>query len=78
MKTVSHIQLRHHFGAVLEWITKGEEVAIVKKGKVVALLSPPPRPKAKKIKLPDFAARQQRIFGDDILPGNTVAEERAS
>ena len=52
---------------------------IVKKGKVIALLSPPPpRPKAKKMKLPDFAARQKRIFGDRVLPGNIVAEERES
>ena len=41
-------------------------------------LSPPPRSKSKKIKLPDFAARQKRIFGDKVLPGNIVAEERES
>jgi hypothetical protein len=45
---------------------------------VIALLSPPPRSNAKKIKLPDFAARQKRIFGDRVLPGNIVAEERES
>ena len=43
-----------------------------------ALLSPPPRPNPKKVKLPDFAARQERIFGDQVLPGNIVAEERES
>ena len=32
----------------------------------------------KKLKLPDFAARQNRIFGDRVLPGNIVAEERES
>ncbi len=37
-----------------------------------------PKTKAKKIKLPNFAARQKRIFGDRVLPGNIVAEERES
>jgi hypothetical protein len=39
---------------------------------------PPPLPKSKKIKLPDFATRQKRIFGDRVLPGNIIAEERES
>jgi prevent-host-death family protein len=78
MKTANVRQLRHAFGSVLEWVADGQQVEIVKKGKVVALLSPPPRKKTKKIKLPDFAARQKRIFGDKILPGNIVAEERES
>jgi antitoxin (DNA-binding transcriptional repressor) of toxin-antitoxin stability system len=76
MKTANVRQLRHAFGDVMEWINQGQEVEIVKKGKVVALLSPPRRRKAGKIKLPDFAARQKRIFGDRVLPGNAIAEER--
>ena len=78
MKTANVRQLRHNFGSVLDWITSGEQVEIVKKGKVIALLSPPPRPKPKKLKLPDFAARQKKIFGDRVLPGNAVADERES
>ena len=79
MKTANVRQLRHDFGSVLDWIAEGEQVEIVKKGKVIALLSPPPpRLKPKKFKLPDFAARQKRIFGDKVLPGNIVAEERDS
>ncbi|HZM06436.1 MAG TPA: hypothetical protein VFC44_25825 [Candidatus Saccharimonadales bacterium] len=78
MKTANVRQLRHAFGDVMDWITKGHQVEIVKKGKVIALLSPPSRSKSKKFKLPDFAARQKRIFGDRVLPGNIVAEERKS
>jgi len=79
MKTANVRKLRHAFGDVMAWITEGQQVEIVKKGKVIALLSPPPPPpKSKKIKLPDFAARQKRIFGDRVLPGNIVAEERES
>ncbi len=79
MKTANVRQLRHHFGSVMEWIAEGQQVEIVKQGKVVALLSPPvPKSKAKKFKLPDFEARRKRIFGDRVLPGNIVAEERES
>ena len=79
MKTANVRQLRHAFGSVLDWVADGQQVKIVKKGKVVALLSPPPKPVAtKKFKLPDFAARQKRIFGDRVLPGNIIAEERES
>ena len=79
MKTANVRQLRHDFGSVLNWITEGQQVEIVKKGKVIALLSPPPRPaKPKKFQLPDFEARRKRIFGDRVLPGNIVAEERES
>ena len=79
MKSANVRQLRHAFGSVLEWVAEGEQVEIIKKGKVVAVLSPPAESaKKKKIKMPDFAARQKRIFGDKVLPGNTVAEERES
>jgi antitoxin (DNA-binding transcriptional repressor) of toxin-antitoxin stability system len=78
MKTANVRQLRHAFGDVMDWVANGQQVQIVKKGKVIALLSPPPRPYPKKVKVPDFAARQHRIFGDRVLPGNIVAEERES
>ena len=82
MKTANVRQLRHAFGDVMDWISEGEQVEIVKKGKVVALLSPPPASEPKKVKLPDFEARRRRIFGDgdgdQVLPGNIIAEERES
>ena len=62
----------------MDLIAQGEQVEIVKKGKVIALLSPPPAQKPKPFKLPDFAARQKRIFGDRVMPGNIIAEERES
>jgi len=33
---------------------------------------PPPR------KRPDFAARLKRIYGDQVLPGDVIVEERES
>ena len=79
MKTANVRQLRHAFGDVMCWITEGQQVEIVKKGRVIALLCPPPPiPKPKKNKLSDFKARRKRIFGDRVLPGNAVADERGS
>lgn len=78
MKIANVRTLRHDFGLVMDWIAEGQQVEIVKKGRVIALLSPPPRLKPKKFKLPDFKARQKRIFGDRVLPGNAVADERES
>jgi antitoxin (DNA-binding transcriptional repressor) of toxin-antitoxin stability system len=80
MKTANLRRLRHDFRSVYRWVAAGEKVEILKKGKVIALLSPPvAAARRKKIVLPDFAARQQRIFGDQPpLPGNIVLEERES
>jgi antitoxin (DNA-binding transcriptional repressor) of toxin-antitoxin stability system len=78
MKTANVRQLRHAFGEVMSLIDQGQSVEIVKKGKIIALLSPPPGQKLKKIKLPDFEARRKRIFGDHVMPGNIIAEERES
>lgn len=79
MKTATLRQLRHDFGSVFAWLEQGEPVQISKRGRVIALLSPPapPRP-AKSRKRPDFAARLKRIYGDLILPGDVVVEERES
>ena len=56
MKTATVRQVRHDFGSVLNWIEEGEQVKILKRGKIVALMLPPPimrKPRAKK--RPDFA-----------------------
>ena len=79
MRTATVRQLRHHFGSVLAWVEDGEPVEISKRGKIIALLSPAPRPKpAQAKKRPDFAARLKRIYGDKVLPGNSVVEGRES
>ena len=55
----------------------GGEVS--KRGKVVALITQPPAPKpVRPRKRPDFAARLKRIYGDKVLPGNVIVEERDS
>ena len=77
MKTANVSQLRRDFGSVLGWIADGQQVEIVKHGKVIAVLSPPlPPAKPEPLKLPDFAARRKRILGSRVMPGNLVADER--
>ncbi len=41
MKTANVRELRHAFGRVMEWVAEGEQVQIVKRGKVIALRSHP-------------------------------------
>jgi len=79
MKTATVRQIRHDFGTVLNWVEEGEQVEVSKRGKVVALITAPPQPKASgPKKRPDFAARLKRIFGDKVLDGNIIVEERES
>jgi len=79
MRTATLRQLRHDFGSVLNWVEEGEAVGISKRGKLIALLSPPPTPKPPGArKRPDFLGRLQRIYGDKVLQGDVVVEERES
>jgi prevent-host-death family protein len=79
MKTATVRQLRHDFGSVLNWVEEGEAVRISKRGRIIALLSPPPPPKPPKAKKrPDFLGRLKRIYGDKVLLGDVVVEERDS
>jgi antitoxin (DNA-binding transcriptional repressor) of toxin-antitoxin stability system len=76
MKTTNIRELKHATSTVLEWVEQGETVQITRRNKVVAILSPPPVEKPKKIKRPDYEARLQEIFGDRILPttGNELMD----
>jgi prevent-host-death family protein len=77
MKTATVRQLRHDFGMVLNWVEEGEAVGISKRGRIVALLSPPPAPKPPKARrCPDFLGRLKRIYGDTVLRGDVVVEKR--
>ena len=79
MRTATVRQLRHEFGMVLNWVEEGEPVEISKRGKIVAVLRPPPTPKpARPKQRPDFAARLKRIYGDQVLSGDVIVEERES
>ncbi len=79
MKTATVRQLRHDFGSVLDWVEAGEAVGISKRGKIIALLSPPPAQKPSRVRRrPDFIGRLKRIYGDTVLRRDVVVEERES
>ena len=55
MKTATVRDLRQRFGDVVKWIEAGEEIAVTRRGVVVATLSPPkPAPRPRK---PDWDRR---------------------
>ena len=73
MKTATIRQVRHDLGTVLDWIDEGEQVQISKRGKVVALLSPPPTVKRSHgRKRRDFAARLKMRDGDRVLSARVM------
>ena len=73
MKTATIRQVRHDFSTVLDWVGEGEQVEISKRGKVVALLSPPPAaPAPRARKRPDLAARLKLRDGGRVLAAHTM------
>ena len=79
MRSATVRRLRHDFGTVLNWVEDGEAVQISKRGKVVALLTPPPPPKSKRLKKrPNFLARFKRNYGDTMIAGNIIVQDRES
>lgn len=73
MKTATVRQVRHDFGTVLNWVEEGEQVEVSKRGKVVALITPPPPPsRSRSMKRPDFAARLKLRDGDRVIPASSI------
>jgi prevent-host-death family protein len=61
MKTATVRQVQHALSAVLGQVMKGQEIAVTKRGRVVAKIVPA-HPPAKKLVWPDFEARLKRLF----------------
>ena len=74
MKTASIRQVRHDFNTVLDWIDAGEQVEISKRGKVVALLSPPPLKARRSRKRPDLEARLKMRDGGRVIAKGMIDE----
>ncbi|NJL19436.1 MAG: prevent-host-death protein [Bdellovibrionaceae bacterium] len=70
MKAASVADLRNRFASVSRWIYEGERVAIHKRGKPFAILSPAVKKTNKAVAWPDFAARLQRQFPKGPAPGS--------
>lgn len=74
MKTATVRQLRTEFPKVLAWVNAGQEVAITRRRKIVANLTPAGDAAKKKPTLPDFDARLRARFGDKIIPAGVMAD----
>ena len=76
MKTATVRDLRNNFSKLEAWLAEGEQIQIQKRGQPVAVLSVA-TPKARKVKLPDFAARLKETWGDRVFSAAEVAQMRA-
>ena len=63
MKTVSVREVQHNLAAVLEMVSHGQEVAVTKRGRVIARIVPA-RDRRKRVEWPDAAARMKRLGRD--------------
>jgi antitoxin (DNA-binding transcriptional repressor) of toxin-antitoxin stability system len=69
MKTASVADLRNNFATVSRWIYEGESVAIRKRGKAFAILSPAGRRKKKAPAWPAYEARLKKLFPNGPAKG---------
>jgi prevent-host-death family protein len=60
MKTVTVRHAQHHLAAVLDEVSRGETIAITRRGTVVARLTPPVDPESR-VAWPDNKARLARL-----------------
>jgi antitoxin (DNA-binding transcriptional repressor) of toxin-antitoxin stability system len=74
MKTATVRELRTEFPKVLAWVNAGQEVAITRRRKIVANLTPAGERPKKKPALPDFRARLRARFGDQVIPAEVMAD----
>jgi len=51
----------------LEWVANGEEVAITNRRHTIARPLPAASGKRKPVKMPDVAARLQKVFGNKVI-----------
>jgi prevent-host-death family protein len=65
MKTATVRELRNHYTALLRWVDAGEEVAIRRRGRVVARLVPASSKKAGRV---DWAASAALRMDKNALP----------
>ncbi|MGA3170232.1 MAG: hypothetical protein ABSE62_04395 [Chthoniobacteraceae bacterium] len=66
MKTATVRDLRYNFPQVETWLSGGEEIELTKRGRVVGRIVPAPA-KARKRKMPDFAARAKAVCGGKTI-----------
>jgi len=66
MKTATVRDLRNSFPTVARWIEEGESVVITRSGKPFAQLAPVPPEAVPSRVMPDFLARLDEYFPDEL------------
>jgi prevent-host-death family protein len=75
MRTAGVREARQNLSALLDEVRRGREIVITERGRPVAKLVPPDRPKRSAV--PDLASFRRRMPVLDPPLSATVAEERA-
>ena len=76
MKTATVRQVQHQLREVLGWVAAGQSVRVTQRGRVVATVVPPERPR--KPAMPDFAARLRADFPRGVKgkPASEIISEQ--
>ncbi len=73
MKTATVRQVQHGLAHVISEVQKGQEIAITKRGKVVARIVPATRPRAS-LAWPDSQARMDALTSGKRIKGISASE----
>jgi antitoxin (DNA-binding transcriptional repressor) of toxin-antitoxin stability system len=73
MKTATVRELRNEYSKLLRWIEAGEEIAISRRGRIIARLVPEQRPPARKVDWSASAAVRRNREGDRRLDAEQAA-----
>ena len=78
MKSASVREVQHNLASVLEMVSRGQEIAVTKRGRVIARIVPA-RDRRERVEWPDAAERMKRLGKDAARgtpPSRIIAENR--
>jgi len=75
MKTASVRQVQHNLAAVLDLVSRGQEIAVTKRGRIVARIVPA-REARESLAWPDSATRMKRLGARGKPASAIIAEAR--
>jgi len=74
MKTASVREVQHNLASVLEMVSRGQEIAVTKRGRVIARIVPA-RDARQVVAWPDAAARMKRLGPVRGKPASAIITE---
>ena len=73
MKTATVREVQHGLAGVLSEVQKGQEIAVTKRGKVIARIVPASRAKGR-LRWPNSGSRMKQLMSGATLTGATPSE----